>query len=187
MKVLPRTYIGNPILRSKAKKVSLRFLKTSKAKNLIKKMVYTMHKDNGVGLAAPQINQPIQIVVMEMGSAKDKKKHKGPIVAVNPKITHYSKEKVIDWEGCLSFRGFCAKVPRSKHITVTYFNADGEKIKESASGFWARIFQHEIDHLNGIIYIDRVEDTKTIMSRSEFKKRIAGKKKKIKKVNRNKK
>ncbi len=180
MKILKRLEIGNPILRSKAKKVSLKFLKTTKAKELIKEMIYTMRKTGGVGIAAPQINHPIQIVAMEMRFTKDRPniKPKGPIVVVNPKITHFSKEKITGWEGCLSIMAIRAQVPRSKSITVSYVNEKGEKIIENADGLWARIFQHEIDHLNGIIYIDRVTDTKSIMTFSEFKKRILKKKKK---------
>lgn len=182
MKNLLKIQLGNPILRVKAKKVPLKFLKTSKGKKLIKEMIYRMRKSDGVGLAAPQINHSIQLAVLETRPVKNRPnlKQKGPIVIANPKIIRYSKEKISDWEGCLSWEGICAKVPRSKNITVTYFNVEGKKVKELASDFWARIFQHEIDHLNGIMYIDRVEDTKTIMTLAEFKKRLLKKKKKVK-------
>lgn len=178
MKILPRTSLGDPILRRKAKKVSPAFLKTIKAKNLIKGMLFTMHKAHGVGLAAPQIGKPIQLAVLQTYPNKNRPnlKAKGPIVIINPKITYYSKERVIDWEGCLSLEGIRGKVPRSKNIVVTYTNVFGKRVIEKASGFWARIFQHEIDHLNGIVYIDRVEDTKTLMTFSEFKKRVLKKK-----------
>ncbi len=179
MKILTRTQFGNPILRSKAKKVSLNFLKTTKGRKLIKAMIYTMRKSHGVGLAAPQIGEPLQLAVMEMRPTKDRPelKHKGPIVVANPKILAYSKGKISGWEGCLSIYSVRAKVSRPKSITVTYLNVDGKKVVEKASGLWARIFQHEIDHLNGIAYMDRIEDTKTIMTLSEFKKRILKKKK----------
>lgn len=179
MKVLLRTKLGNPILRKKAKKVPLKFLKTKKFKGLVKQMVYTMRRADGVGLAAPQIGLPMAIAVMEMRTTPTRPniKPRGPIVIVNPKITKYSSKKVSDYEGCLSLGGVRAKVPRSEAITVEYYNEDGEKVIEKASGFWARIFQHEIDHLNGIAYIDRVEDTKTVMTVGEFKKRVLKEKK----------
>ena len=174
MKILKRTQFGNPILRSKAKIVPLKFLKTAKGKTLIKRMIYTMRRTNGVGIAAPQIGQALQIAVIETRPTptRPKLKHKGPIVIVNPKITKYSKKKVGDWEGCLSFNGVRGNVPRSKEIAVRYYNEKGEKFIEKVTGLWARIFQHEVDHLNGLVYIDRIEDTKTIMTMSEFKKRV---------------
>lgn len=142
-------------------------------------MIYTLRETGGVGLAAPQINEPIQLAILQLRPVKKQSgiKPKGPTVVVNPKITYYSKEKIRDWEGCLSFLEFRAQVPRSKHIRVTYVNEEGKKVVEKASGFWARIFQHEIDHLNGIVYLDRVEDMKTVITLSEFKKRILKKKK----------
>ena len=137
-----------------------------------------MRRTNGVGIAAPQVGQPLQIAVIETRPTptRPRLKHRGPIVVVNPKITKYLGGRANDWEGCLSLTGVRGKVPRTKEITVQYHNERGEKIKEKATGLWARIFQHEIDHLNGITYIDRIKDTRTIMTLSEFKKRILRKK-----------
>ncbi len=178
MKSLPRTQFGNPILRAKAKKIPLGFVDKDRFKKLVKQMIYTMRQVGGVGLAAPQIGESLSLAVMETGPTptRPKLKKKGPIVVVNPRVVKYSKEKVSDWEGCLSFRGVRGKVPRSKSVIVEYYNEKGEKVVEKATGLWARIFQHEIDHLNGIVYIDRIEDTKTIMTLDEFKKRILKKK-----------
>ncbi|MEX0931268.1 MAG: peptide deformylase [Candidatus Paceibacterota bacterium] len=180
MKILPRTEFGNPILRAKAKKVPLKFLKTKKFKELKKQMIYTMRRTHGVGLAASQIDSPLAIAVMEMRKTPTRPdlEPKGPLTIINPRIIKYSPKKVSDWEGCLSFKGARGLVPRSESITVEYYNKNGKKVIEKATGFWARIFQHEIDHLNGIVYIDRVEDTKTIITLNEFKKRILSKKKK---------
>lgn len=178
MEVLSRTQFGNPILRAKTKRVSLNFLGKDKFKKLVKQMIYTMRRTGGVGLAAPQIGISLSLAVMETRPTPTRPKlgRKGPIVIVNPRIVKYSKEKITDWEGCLSFKGVRGSVPRPKTITVEYYNEKGEKVVEKATGLWARIFQHEIDHLNGIVYIDRVEDTKTIMTLGEFKKRILSKK-----------
>jgi peptide deformylase len=178
MKILPRTQFGNPILRAKARKVSLNFLKTAKGKALIKNMIHTMRRSGGVGLAAPQIGESLRIAVMEIRTTPDrpKTKHQGPIVVVNPVIKEYSKDTVLGWEGCLSIMSIRGQVSRSNSVTVEYHNEDGKKVIEKASGLWARIFQHEIDHLNGVGYFDRIRDTKTIMTRSEFKKRVMKKK-----------
>ena len=179
MQVFPRTQFGNPILRTKAKRVPLAFIKTKKFKNLIQRMIYTMRRAPGVGLAANQIGSEWALAVMEIRKSKTRPdvEHKGPIVIVNPKITWYSQKKVSEYEGCLSLYGVRGKVSRSDSVTVEYYNEEGEKVNEKASGLWARIFQHEIDHLNGITYMDRVEDKKTIISLKEFEKRILNKKK----------
>jgi peptide deformylase len=180
MKVFPRTQLGNPILRAKTKKVPLVFVKTPKFKTLVKRMIYTMRRADGVGLAAPQIGQPLAIAVIEMQETPTRPdlKPQEPIVIVNPRITRYSTKRTSGYEGCLSFRGVRGSVPRSESITVEYHDERGKKIVEKASGFWARIFQHEIDHLNGVVYVDRVEDTKTFMTIDEFVKRVVNKKKK---------
>ena len=180
MKILPRTQLGDPILRSKAKKVPLTFLKTPKFKTLVKRMIYTMHRADGVGLAAPQIGQPLALAVMEIRKVPTRPdlKPRKPIVIVNPRITKCGTKKTAGYEGCLSFDGVRGLVPRSESITVEYHNEKGEKIVEKASGFWARIFQHEIDHLNGVVYVDRVKDTRTFMTVDEFVKRVVNKNKK---------
>jgi peptide deformylase len=177
MKVLPRTQFGNPILRAKAQKVPLSFLTTTKGKELIKNMIYTMRRGHGVGLAAPQIGESLCLAVMEIRTTPDrpKQKHQGPIVVVNPKIIEFSKKKVSGWEGCLSILNVRGLVSRPESIIVEYNNAKGEKIIEKATGLWARIFQHEIDHLNGVGCIDKM-DMKTVMTTSEFRKRVLKKK-----------
>lgn len=174
MNILPRTQIGNPILRVKSKKIPINFIGKVVFKKLVKQMIDTMRNVKGVGLAAPQIGKSISLAVLEMKPSpmRPKLEKKGPIIIVNPRIIKYSEEKENDWEGCLSFKGVRGKVPRSTAITVEYHNEKGEKITEKAKGFWARIFQHEVDHLNGIVYVDRIVDTKTIMTLGEFKKRI---------------
>lgn len=174
MKVLPRTEFGNPILRKKAKPVPAPYLKSKTFKALVKSMIYTMRRVGGVGLAAPQIGVPLRLAVMELHptGTRPTLKKKGPLVIVNPKITKYSKEKSADWEGCLSFKNARGKVMRPKSITVTYFDEKGKKHAEVATGLWARIFQHEIDHLNGTVYVDRMSGMQTLMTVPEFRKRM---------------
>jgi len=178
MKILNCIEFGNPILRLKAKKVSLRFLRSGEGKDLIKNMIYTMRKSKGIGLAAPQIGKSLQIIVMEIRSTPErpKQKHKGPIVVINPKIINFSRKIVNGWEACLSLSRIYALVPRSKTITVEYYNQKGDKIVEKASDLWARIFQHEADHLYGLSFMDKVKNLKSVMTASEFKKKNAKKK-----------
>ena len=178
MKVLPRTEFGNPILRTKTKDVPLRTIRTPGFQSLVKEMIYTMRRTGGVGLAAPQIGRPLRVAVLEMRPTRMRAglKRKGPIVIINPKIVEHTTGIAKDWEGCLSFVGPFGIVPRARSITVEYRNLEGELVVEKASGLWARIFQHEIDHLDGIVYVDRMEDMKMLMTRSEVKKRLAKKK-----------
>lgn len=172
LNILPRTEFGNPVLRKKSVKVKKEFLKTPQFKALEKAMVRTMRSAEGVGLAAPQVGLPLRIAVMELHPAKKGGKKKGPLTIVNPRIVFFSKEKKYDWEGCLSCRGIRGKVPRAKKIIVEYATATGEKKREKASGTWARVFQHEIDHLNGIVYVDRMPNMRRLMTTREYKKRV---------------
>lgn len=178
MKVLTLTQFGNPILRTKARKVPLSFLKTPAFKNLEKQMIYTMRHRNGVGIAAPQVGVPLRIVVMEIRKTPTRPnvEHQGPITIINPVIKKYGSKKERGWEGCLSLRDVRGEVNRSSAVTVEYINSEGRKVAEQATGLWARIFQHEIDHLNSTVYVDRMDDMKTLMTLTEFKKRILKKK-----------
>lgn len=173
MKLLSLTEWGNPILARPAKNVSVAFLKTVRFKNLAKNMIYTMRRTHGVGLAANQVGVALKIAVIETRPTPTRPKlaRRGPIIVINPKIIKYSKNQIGDWEGCLSFPGVRGRVPRAKEITVTYQNEKGQKITKKATGLWARIFQHEIDHLNGIGYAERMKDMKTLVTIDEFKKR----------------
>jgi peptide deformylase len=153
-------------------------LKDGRYRSLIKQMIYTMRRVGGVGIAAPQVGKSIRLAVMEMGPSKSRPdiEKKGPIAIINPRVLKYSSAKEGDWEGCLSLKRVRGNVPRPKSITVEYYNERGEKVIEKASGLWARIFQHEIDHLNGITYVDRMADMTTLMTVEEFKKQVSNKK-----------
>lgn len=139
-------------------------------------MIHTMRRAGGVGLAAPQVGIPLQLAVMEMRPTKTRPKlpRRDPIVIVNPRIAKHSGIHT-DWEGCLSLDNVRGKVPRASAVTATYLNADGRKVVERATGLLARIFQHEIDHLHGILYVDRMKDMTTLMTLTEFKKHIVKK------------
>lgn len=178
MAILPRTEFGNPILRKKAKTVRRAYLATDSFKALIRDMRQTMRRADGVGLAAPQIGVPLRIAIIEMRPTDTRPGigRKGPLVIINPRILSYGARVQMDWEGCLSFRGARGKVPRALTIVVEYMNEQGEVIEEAAGGLWARIFQHEIDHLEGTVYVDRMTDMKTLMTLSEYRVRILGKK-----------
>ena len=118
-----------------------------KIRTLAEDMVETMYKEEGVGLAGPQIGMLKRIIVVDIGE--------GPIVAINPIITSQDGEEV-DIEGCLSVPGKSGKVSRPYAVSVEYIDLDGESQTIEAEGFLARAFCHEIDHLNGVLYIDKL-------------------------------
>lgn len=158
MALLPIIKHPNDILRRKARPVDEI---TNELQTLIDDMFVTMREAPGVGLAAPQVNVPLRIVVIEYGDEpEDEDEEPGPkkqYVLINPEITRMSTETVIGNEGCLSIPGLVGDVERSVAVTVTAQNRRGQPIKIKASGWLARIFQHEIDHLNGVLFIDKTD------------------------------
>lgn len=133
-------------LRRKAKKVPKI---DSSIKKLISDMIETMQKEEGVGLAATQIGVPLKVAVLQMPKQE-------PVVIVNPKVVKRSGERVL-MEGCLSVPGYQGEVIRSVSITVKGINELGKEIRIKAEGLMAQALEHEIDHLDGVLYIDRVE------------------------------
>ncbi len=155
MAILDIVTFPTPSLRLKSKKVS-KF--DAELQTLIDNMFETMRAAPGVGLAAPQIGQSIRLVVVEYREDGDENAKPRKYVLVNPEIIKRSEEKVTDIEGCLSVPGLAGKVERHEAITVRAKNRFGKPLKIDAEGWLARIFQHEIDHLDGVLYIDRAEE-----------------------------
>lgn len=135
-------------LRMRSKKISLKEIKSEKMQRLIFDLVETMAKKDGIGLAAPQIGEPIRIVAIQNGE--------NAIVLVNPKICGKSFSKVVMEEGCLSVPGVFGNVKRPKSIRVKAFNQEGKAVDFKADGLLARVIQHETDHLDGILFIDKM-------------------------------
>ena len=127
-------------------------------KLLISDMVDTMREAPGVGLAAPQIGVSKRVIVVEFGHEEDESIPKQLYAVVNPEIVRLSEETVSGIEGCLSVPGFIGEVDRARIVTVKGQDSDGKPITIRAEGWLARIFQHEIDHVNGILYTDRAEN-----------------------------
>ena len=149
--------IEHPVLRRKAKKI---VKITGEHRKLIEDMIETMRDAPGVGLAAPQVGISERLIVVEWGGEPededDPPKKKKLFVVINPEITRASEELVQGTEGCLSVPGWVGDVMRHEAVTVRGLNRNGDKIKIEAEGWLARIFQHEIDHLDGVLYIDRL-------------------------------
>ncbi len=160
MALLPIVNLPDPILRRKAKPVT-KFDK--ELQTLIDNMIETMRDAPGVGLAAPQINISQQLAVIEYAEGEDEEeedentppKPKKLYVIINPEIVKASEEKVMGIEGCLSIPGLHGEVERHESIQVKALNRHGSPVKLKVDGWMARIFQHEIDHLNGILFTDK--------------------------------
>ena len=146
--------VPHPTLRRNARKVT-DF--GSDLQTLIDDMVETMRVAPGVGLAAPQVNVPLQVIVVEFGDEEDETVEPTLFTIVNPEIVRPSRDVVMGTEGCLSIPGLVGDVERSEAVTVKGFSRRGQPMKIKAKGWLARIFQHEIDHLNGVLFTDRAE------------------------------
>ncbi len=151
MTILPIVYLPDPVLRRKAHKVE-NF--DDDLKKLVSDMVETMREAPGVGLAAPQVGVSKRLAVIEYGD-EDESKPKKLYVVINPEISFPSDDTVPGFEGCLSVPGYAGEVERFTHAVIKYQNLQGKPVKTKAKDWLARIFQHELDHLDGIVYIDR--------------------------------
>ncbi len=165
--ILKIVQAGDPVLRQQSTALSKQEIESAAIQQLIRLLHDTMRDAPGVGLAAPQVGLPLQLAVIEDRSEYLKdiaperlaERDRQPVpfqVIVNPVITSYGEPQVDFFEGCLSLAGFSALVPRAPHIRVECLNERAEPIVIEAQGWYARILQHEIDHLNGILYFDRM-------------------------------
>jgi peptide deformylase len=159
--------VGDPVLRQTARPLTAKEVTGLEIQRLIDDMRETMHDAPGVGLAAPQIGLSIQLAVVEDREEFLKEapaevlaeRERKPVpfhVLVNPKITYAPDPTLVFFEGCLSLPGFTALVPRTRHVRVECLDEHGKPKVIEASGWYARILQHEIDHLGGCLYIDRM-------------------------------
>jgi peptide deformylase len=171
MRRYPIVQVGDPILRQRAKSIPRSLIVSRPVQDLIDTMIAAMRKAPGVGLAAPQIGVPLRVIVLEdtpalmrrLDTPERRRRRRKPFklrVFINPKIRFLSKRQAVFPEGCLSVHGFAAITPRHLDVEVAGFDRAGRAITWRVDGWPARILQHEMDHLNGKLYIDRM-DTRT--------------------------
>jgi peptide deformylase len=167
------------VLREPARELSADEIRSAEMRNLIELMRETMRDAPGVGLAAPQVGLPLRLAVIEdraeyiqeLDPAVVAARERTPVpfhVIINPQITP-GEEAVSHFEGCLSVAGFTAAVPRARNVVVDCLNESGAPVRIEARGWYARILQHEIDHLNGTLYIDRM-DTRSFATQANYKR-----------------
>jgi peptide deformylase len=170
MKVRAITQLGQPVLRNLSKPVPLPLSRAHD--RLIDDMILTMKKAKGVGIAAPQVGVGLRlfIVAPEPSVRYPDAPRMAPVAMINPKLVGHSRKVVTDWEGCLSIPGLRGRVPRYQAVEIEFTARDGRRLRAELTGFIARIFQHEFDHISGHVYLDRVQDPRTFMTETEFRK-----------------
>ena len=170
MAILKVARLGHPVLRRGADPVPVREITRPETQRLIDDMVETMHEYVGVGLAAPQVHVSRQIAVLECEShPRYPDMPTIPLtVIVNPVLTPLSDETEDDWEGCLSIPDFRGVTPRSTTMRLEAYGRRGERIELVAKEFFARVLQHETDHLHGKVYLDRMRDLTTLSHLQEW-------------------
>ena len=162
--------LGHPILRETAEPVTPEELADPGTANFIDSLIATMREYSGAGLAAPQVHVLKQLLVID-SQANPRYPESEDIphtVLINPKITSFSETLEEGWEGCLSLRDLWGRVKRSDAITVEALTRDGKKTTIEAEGFYAVVLQHEIDHLHGKLFIDRMDDMSTLCFTAEY-------------------
>lgn len=164
MAILKVARIGHPAVRAGAESVDPAVIRTRDFQQFIDDMVETMHEYDGVGVAAPQVHTGLRVAVLEVPKGDGRGGRKGvPLtVLINPTVTPLSKKTAIDIEGCLSVPGLRGQVPRFEKIQLDALGRDGKPFSLIATGFHARVIQHECDHLDGNVFLDRMTDLKTL-------------------------
>ena len=170
MSILKVARLGHPVLRGETRALPQNQIRSDNIQRFIDDMLETMKEYDGVGLAAVQVHESSRIAVLEVAeNPRYPKKPKVPLsVLINPAVTPLTDEMEEDWEGCLSIPELRGRVPRYKTIQVEALGRDGNALEFTASGFHARVIQHEWDHLNGKVFLDRMRDLSTLAYLQEF-------------------
>jgi peptide deformylase len=171
MAILKVARMGHPVLRARARAVDPGQIGSPRVQQLIDDMFETMVEYQGVGLAAPQVHESVRLFVAGFAADEHDEDTRSnvPLMAlINPEITPVGPDTVEDWEGCLSIPDIRGRVPRARQIAVKAYDRKGKRIEIKASGFTARVIQHETDHLDGVLFFDRMRSFETLTFLDEF-------------------
>jgi len=174
MAILKVARMGHPVLRARARAIDPAEIRSPRIQTLIDDMFETMKEYQGVGLAAPQVHESLRIFVAgfaprDPDEEDEDEQGRVPLMAlINPEITPVGETIVEDWEGCLSIPEIRGRVPRARQIVVQAWDRRGKRIELRASGYTARVIQHETDHLDGVLFFDRMRSLDTLTYLEEF-------------------
>jgi peptide deformylase len=174
MPVRPIVRLGHPALRAPARAIPNEEIGGSEIQQLVDDLEETMREAHGVGLAAPQVGAAVQIFVYESVGHPDAAADIPLRVVINPMIAPHERELVYDWEGCLSIPDLRGMVPRHPAVRVQGLDREGHPFDYVVRGFAARIVQHEFDHLNGVVFLDRMKDFRTLSYLEEWGRYLSG-------------
>jgi peptide deformylase len=173
MSILKVARMGHPVLRAKSRPLEKAELKSATVQKLIDDMIDTMVEYHGVGLAAPQVHEGLRIFVASLDVEDDDDDEKRgpdpePIALINPEITVVGSDVVEDWEGCLSIPDVRGRVPRAREIRLRALDRNGGRVELRAHDFPARVMQHETDHLDGVLFFDRMRSFESLTFLDEY-------------------
>ena len=171
MSILKVARMGHPVLRTRARRLEKADLRSAALQQLIDDMIDTMVEYRGVGLAAPQVHEELRLFVAAIDPSADESAAEDdaePIAIINPEITVVGSEVAEDWEGCLSIPDIRGRVPRAVSITLRALDRSGERLELPARGFTARVIQHETDHLDGVLFFDRMRSFESLTFLDEY-------------------
>ena len=168
MSILKVARMGHPVLRTRARSVEKSEVKSVVIQRLIDDMMETMAEYRGVGLAAPQVYEGVRIFVASLDAGDQDGEDSQPVAVINPEITIVGSDVVEDWEGCLSIPDIRGRVPRAREIRLRGFGRDGARLDLALRDFPARVAQHETDHLDGILFFDRMHSFESLTFLDEY-------------------
>ncbi len=172
--ILKVARLGFPVLRAAARELSRKEIRSAEVQRLIDDMIATMYEYEGVGLAAPQVHLPLRLAVLDVPDADERSRERVPLtVLVNPVVTPLSDELLDDWEGCLSIPGLRGQVSRWRRVRLEALDRDAKPYGIEAEEFHARVIQHECDHLDGGVYLDRMVGLRTLSFNEEWERHHA--------------
>ena len=165
MSILKVARMGHPVLRTRARSLEPDEITTPRIQRLIDDMFETMHDSLGIGLAGPQVHESLRLFV---AGVDDEERTMPPVVMINPEVTPLGSDVEEDWEGCLSIPEIRGRVSRATDIRVRAIDRHGKPISMTADGFSARVIQHETDHLDGVLFFDRMTSFESLTFLDEY-------------------
>jgi peptide deformylase len=168
MSILKVARMGHPVLRAKARPLEKSEIRSVVVQKLIDDMMDTMAEYHGVGLAAPQVHEGLRIFVAALDDGEEDEEEAAPLALINPEITVVGSDVIEDWEGCLSIPDVRGRVPRAREIKVRAYDRKGDRIELRAHDFPARVIQHEADHLDGVLFFDRMRTFESLTFLDEY-------------------